>query len=98
MITRKPRRNWTLKAYLITHRAKRCCELCGRPTKLWGHHIDRWDRKDYAWNLLILCVDCHNHSKYGSGTRLTKEQQFELVTRLNDEAGIDPNLNFGGVI
>ena len=97
-VGKKPKRNWRLKAYLVRHRAKGCCELCGQVMKLWEHHIVKAGRKDYAWNLLILCVFCHNHHKYASGTELSKEQQLKLTATLNDAAGIDPNLNFGGVI
>ncbi len=64
-------------------RAKGCVNCC-----FFGHHIKRQGRVNLPSNILIACLNCHNHAKYASGTPLSTEGQLLLAKKLNAEHSI----------
>ena len=87
-----------LDLYLLENRANFLCEICGMAPDfrgLSGAHIKPRDYKglnDTAGNKLIACARCHDHSKFGNGLCITKEEALKLVSILNTEHGIDPGM------
>jgi len=74
--------------------AKRCrghCEVCGNPPTWTGLHphevVKRAKQGELSMgNSLMCCSRCHDHSQFGSGLCISKEEALALIAKLNKEA------------
>ena len=87
--------------YLFEHRARGCCEKCGRWLESYKgnrHHIVRRarGREDTIDNILIIGVCCHNHTAYASGMEISVAEQQALVNSLNKKYNINYPLGVAG--
>lgn len=96
---RRARLNRTLQRRvnnLKEHRARWHCEICGRhrhsTARLEGAHIRRRasdGSNDTVDNLIIACLECHNHAKYsGAGLSISREKALRIVKIRNKEFNI----------
>ena len=99
-MTKRDKGNWTrLCTKLGWDRAQLRCEIC--------HHLPDWrglsgahcirrargikSAPDVAWNVLIACGRCHNHTIFPvTGLPLTEEEALKLAKDRNEKYGIDP--------
>jgi hypothetical protein len=88
-----------LKEYLLVNRAEGRCEipLCNSIFMLQLAHVISRGRcgKDNARNTLIACFLHHDHYKYSNALPLSEGEALELIEKLNQEHGIDPELTGG---
>ena len=77
--------------YLKVERADYTCEICGSRLHLTGAHIikraqGRWDHID---NIIIACLLCHDHTKYGNGLCIDTEVAQRKVKERNEDIGLE---------
>jgi len=94
-----------LVAHLVEYRAHGRDELSGRYVGfvgkwgLQGAHIQpRRYNIHTAGNCLIADNITHDHSKYPNGLPISQEEALELVAKLNEKYGIDPELTGADVL
>ena len=91
-------RERALDKFLNENRAKGWCEICGQLPDfrgLSGAHIEPRDytgANDTAGNKVIACGRCHDHSRFFKGLCISQEEALELVAKLNEKYGINPEL------